>query len=491
MSAVPELSPRVSTGIVGLDTILEGGLLHSSVYLLTGVPGSGKTILAHQICFHRIAKGERVVYVTLLAETHAHFFANLQPLSFFSQAPIGEQLHYFSAATMLKDKGISELLDVLHKTIRQYNPSVLVFDTLTLAHAIAGLDFDLRYFLNRLNAYIEMSGCIVLLVTNPEDYTTTHSRNTMVDGVIELSIHNIEQRTARYLQVHKMSGSGFLEGKHTLQITHHGLTIYPRTDAIYATRLVVPEQRVRMKTGIPQLDDMAQGGILSNSTTMILGVPGSGKTFLGLHFLLAGCQNAEPGLYFGFYETPERLMTKADGVGLALSSAIAQHEIEVMWQPPLKDIIDVLAERLIQTVRQRGVKRLFIDGLAGFQQAAFTEGFDRFFTALMNELRALGVTTLFACEMSKLFGPIVEIPAASAAIVADNIISLRYVELHSQLYRLISILKMRESAYDTAIREFKITQRGIEVASTFQSAQAILTGSALPVVASTSPTETP
>jgi circadian clock protein KaiC len=88
---------------------------------------------------------------------------------------------------------------------------------------------------------------------------------------------------------------------------------------------------------------------------------------------------------------------------------------------------------------------------------------------------------LFSVEMRQLFGPIIEFPVEGISIIADNIIFLRYVELHSQLYRLISILKLRDGDYDTAIREFRITPAGIQVAETFASAQAILTGVATPL----------
>ena len=145
------------------------------------------------------------------------------------------------------------------------------------------------------------------------------------------------------------------------------------------------------------------------------------------------------------------------------------------------------AERLLAAVRKRKAQRLFIDSLAGFQRAIdYAERFESFFMALTNELRATGVTTVFSVELRNLFGPSVDLPYENTAVTADNIIFLRYVELRSQLHRLISILKMRDSDYDGAIREFKITGNGIEVAATFKSAQAVLTGLAQPVPAKNS-----
>ena len=147
-----------------------------------------------------------------------------------------------------------------------------------------------------------------------------------------------------------------------------------------------------------------------------------------------------------------------------------------------------MPRRLLDAVARRGVRRLFIDGLDGFRQAALAPAqFHRFLAALTNELRARDVTTVMALEIPEFFGPSATNPLDGGAGLVENMLFLRSVELHSHLYRLISILKMREGEYDGAIREFRITDRGIAVADTFASAEAILTGVArtLPTMAFT------
>jgi circadian clock protein KaiC len=146
---------------------------------------------------------------------------------------------------------------------------------------------------------------------------------------------------------------------------------------------------------------------------------------------------------------------------------------------------------VLTVVQQQKIQRFFLDGLNGLEQAAdYPERLGRFLTALTSELRARGVTTLFSVELRNLVGPEIDMPAVHVSAAAENIIFVRYVELHSQLYRLLSIIKVREGAYDPAIREFVISDQGIDVASTFASAEAILTGIArpLPVDQSSRPT---
>ncbi|MBV1800307.1 ATPase domain-containing protein [Siccirubricoccus sp. G192] len=142
-------------------------------------------------------------------------------------------------------------------------------------------------------------------------------------------------------------------------------------------------------------------------------------------------------------------------------------------------ILDELAHRLLEAVRRRGVKRLLIDGLSGFQQAALEpERLVRFWSALSNELRALGVTTLHTLEMPELIGADLRVPVSGISSLAEVMVMLRYVELQSRLYRLISLFKVREGAFDPTIREFEITAAGITVGEPFERVEAVLSGMA-------------
>ena len=120
------------------------------------------------------------------------------------------------------------------------------------------------------------------------------------------------------------------------------------------------------------------------------------------------------------------------------------------WQPPTDDLLDAYGERLLQAVHRRKVKRLFIDGLGAFKQASVIEPsrIGNFLTALMNEMRVLGVTTLYTLEVPDIMGPTIRTPIGDLSSLAENLILLRLWELGSQLYRLISVLKVRDSQFD-------------------------------------------
>jgi circadian clock protein KaiC len=98
------------------------------------------------------------------------------------------------------------------------------------------------------------------------------------------------------------------------------------------------------------------------------------------------------------------------------------------------------------------------------------------FTAIANELRVRGVTTLYSYEVPKIMGPTLEAPMTGVSALAENLLYLRFFELRSRIYRILSILKVRDCAYDTSLREFHITSSGITLDKTVDNAEAILSG---------------
>jgi circadian clock protein KaiC len=232
----------------------------------------------------------------------------------------------------------------------------------------------------------------------------------------------------------------------------------------------------RTTSGVVDLDGMMGGGLQQGSSTLIIGASGTGKTTLGLHFL-AQASPEEPTLHFGFYETPERLKLKARTLGLDLDPLLASGALEILWQPSTENLLDGLAHKLLEAVHRRRVKRLFIDGFGGFERAALhPPRLVEFFTALTNELRAQNVTTIGTWELTDLFSRQILAPMPEISSVIDNLITLRFVDQHSRLRRLLSILKVRDSAFDPSFRELAISSQGISLPESFEGAEHALEG---------------
>ena len=478
----PPLLQRIPSGVLGLDAVLDGGFLQGGTYIVAGMPGTGKTILGNQICFHHVSQGGRVVYVTLLAETHGRMLAHLRGLAFFSEEPLASALHYVSAYRVLTQEGLKGLLELLRQLIREHRATMLVLDGLVSASASAPNELAFKEFVHELNTLVSVIGCTTFLLTNGHSPKDVHPEHTMVDGLIELTDELIGVRAVRELIVRKFRGSGHLRGRHVFQISQQGITVYPRAEAMLSDPIAIPgEYKTRVPVGVPALDEMLHGGLLRGSATLLMGPSGSGKTLLGLQFLAEGVAKGEPCLYFGFYESPPRLVGKGQGIGLDLLGGVKSGLLEMIWQPPVELVLDALAVNILAAIKRRGVHRLLVDGLMGFKESTVhTERINRFFAAFTNELRALEVTTVFTEEMRMLFGPEVETPVKGLSALVENHLFLRQLEWKGELRRVLAILKTRESGHDPALRELIIGDRGIQIGGRFDSTNAVLTDSGLP-----------
>lgn len=468
---------RVPSLVPGLDAVLCGGFLQGGLYMIQGPPGAGKTVLSNQIIYSRAAQGDRALFITVLGENHGRMMAHLRPMRFFDPALIPEQVAYISAYQALEDEGLDGLLTLIRREILARGATLLVLDGLSAVEAKAGAGFEMKRSTHELQTLASATACTMFLLTIASGVTSA-PENTMVDGLIELRQHLCGVRNERRIVVHKLRGSGFLEGEHAYRITRDGVTVFPRLEALLAmpTRRD-PPPRTRVSSGMASLDGlMLDGGVPAGSMTAVVGPTGSGKTTLSLQFL-SGSSAAEPGLWFGCFETPERLHLKAETMGFDLAGAEGRGEVEMLWRPMGEHILDELAHQLLDAVQRRGVKRLVIDGLASFEQAVLEpERIVRFWSALANELRALGVTALHTLELPQLVGPDIHVPAGGLSALSEVMVVLRYVELRSRLFRLISLFKVRDGAFDPAIREFAINDAGIIVGKPFEGVEAVLSG---------------
>lgn len=470
-------SDRFSTGIPGLDTILGGGVFGGGIYIIQGAPGAGKTTLGNQICFAQTALGRNALYVTLLAESHARMMAHMRKMTFFDESAIPDRLSYVGAFKTLEDDGLRGLLDVVRREVRTRNASILVLDGLVTLHETSRSDLELKKFIHELQTQASFSNCTMFLLTSLSSSQAHRPEHTMVDGLIELKSSLHGRRAERELEVQKLRGSWFMGGRHSYRITQNGVAVFPRIEALLETPSVWDGADGPMvSTGIAGVDRMLGGGVDTHSVTVVLGPSGSGKTTAGLQFLTGGPAN-EPAMLFGFHENPTALKLKAAALKLPLGSR--GEAISLLWRPQTEAILDEVVTDLLRALKQRGVRRLVIDGIEGF--AKLTDEKERvgsFLSALCNELRALGVTTLATAETDHAGitpgQPLKGVNQTGLSAVAENIIALHLAAVRSENHRLMTILKSRDRRTDMRMRSFVIDEGGIALDGDHLGADAIL-----------------
>lgn len=475
-SGLPTLQ-RLSTAIPGLDDVLGGGLFRGDVYLVAGEPGTGKTTLGNQIAFAHAAAGGRVLFATLLTESHDRMLAHLDGFSFVDQALVGDRIQYVSLLSALEEGSLDGMLRTLVETMRHYTPTLLIIDGTGVAQTFVGSHFDFAHFIHGLQARTALLSCTTVLLSGAND---AEGSATHVDGLVRLFNMPVRARDARFLRVTKLRGSQYLNGQHTFTIGDDGVVVSPRLEAVSTDGM--PEWTAsgeRAAFGIARLDAMTLGGVSVGTSTLILGTPGAGKTVLGLQFVAEGANHGEPALYASFQEPATALASTAGGVGLGLQSHLDSGVVQVMWSPPQEMEPDEWAWRLLARIDEQGTRRLVIDAFSDlFRLFAVPERRTPFTQALANGLRDRGVTSLLLLELDAFSGQDLVPPVPNVSAMMDSAILLRTVELRSSLHRLVSILKQRETAFDPAIREFEIGPHGIMVGDRFHATD-LLTGSAV------------
>jgi circadian clock protein KaiC len=474
-------SARRPTGIAGLDRILEGGLLTSGVYIVQGPPGAGKTILANQACFHHASTGGHAVYVTLLAESHSRMFGHLRRMVFFNEAAIPDHVYYIGGYSTLASEGLEGLVTLIRGAIQKHKATLLIIDGLISAQESSPTDRDFKKFLVEIQTLADLTECTVMLLTNTERATGFFPEHTMVDGVLHLTDELSELRPLRHIRVLKLRGSAPLRGLHSVRITDKGLEVRPRIETAFLQAQVGNASAAgdsKLSFGVAELDAMLRGGVRQGSITMLLGSSGSGKTLLGMQFLSEGIKRGERSLYFGFYERPEAILAKCQRVGIVgLTQGIEDGLAQILWHRPVEGVIDELGESLIQTVRELRPHRLVLDGMEGFAHAAdFPERLSHVYSAIAQELEALGVTTLYTTETRELFSRSIQVPINGLSAATQNIILMRHIEHRASMLRVMVILKVRDDDYDARMREIQITDAGIRLLDTFAAEFQVASG---------------
>lgn len=233
----------------------------------------------------------------------------------------------------------------------------------------------------------------------------------------------------------------------------------------------------RVRTGVPGLDGMLNGGFLPGSVVLVRGAPGTGKTSLALQFLIQGAKEDEPGLLISFEEFPRSLYRDAASLGWDLEPLEQQHRLHLMFTSPEVFLagLEMPEGPVDRVLREHNIRRVVLDSITHFNRLAHDPQELRYlYTRVANGLRREGVTSLLLGEEAR--SEAVRADKGGLSFVVETIILLRYVEVESTIQRAIVVLKMRGSDHDKAIRRYEIRKGGIVVGDTFEGRQGLLRG---------------
>jgi len=473
-----EAPGRLATGVPYLDGILNGGIPLYSVNVVSGAPGAGKSILCQQIAFHNASPSNKVLYVSTLSEPLEKLVRYQQGFAYFDKSKLDKTVIYGDIGETILQEGASKTIEALLARLKEAgNIRILIVDSFKAVCEVAKTAAEGRALAYNLALQLSKVNCTSFLVG---EYTRKEMEEepifAIADGIFELTNQPREMGTARYLRVLKLRGGDYSPGLHSFDIDSTGIKLHPRLRAAGAPSESLTDLE-RVKTGINGLDEMFAGGIPGGSATLVAGGAGTGKTLLGLHFIIEGIAQGEPGVIVTLQELPDQLCRIASGFGWDLKEMERGGALRLLYTPPVELDVDRFAAELQDAIAKTGARRVVIDSVVDLETGASSDRrYTEFVYSLVSFFKSRGITSLLTSETPDLFGS-VRLTDSGVSVVADNVVLLRYVEMNSAITRAISVLKARGSDHDKSLKEFEITAQGMKVLGKFEGQTGIMSGS--------------
>lgn len=474
-------APRASTGSVGLDDILGGGLDADRVYLIEGRPGTGKTTLALQFLIAGVGRGEPCLYVTLSESEHelrtvaARHGWTLEGIDIFELVPPEASLDPDQELTLFHpaEVELSETTKHILDRVKQINPHRVVFNSLSEMRLLAQSSLRYRRQILALKNFFASRQCTVVLLDDLSSNENDLQLHSISHGVITLEQLSLDYGAERRrLRVVKMRGIKFRGGYHDFTIETGGLAIYPRLIAAEHHRAFLGELT---STGSSELDALLGGGIERGTSLLLIGGAGVGKSSIALTCVIAAAARGEGVVVFAFDEGLGTVYARADGLGMPLQAHVEFGQVRVQQIDPAEMSPGEFAHRVLGSVQHESVRLVVIDSLNGYMNAMPEE---RFLVLQMHELLStlnqLGVITILVLAQHGLMGPM-QTPL-DISYLSDAVLMLRYFEAEGRVRRAISVVKKRSSAHEDAIREFRLTAEGVKVGPPLTEFQGVLSG---------------
>jgi len=468
---------KVTSGVTGLDDILHGGLPSGQATIVSGGPGSGKTILALQF----LAAGASGLYIgfeereAAIRENAAGLGIDLSDVTVLDLSAEGERFFDNDSYTLFEADEVEGegMLERIASAIDEQEYDRLVIDPLSELRALLPDNFQFRRNISSL--FNELAERGVTTVCTVQQSADGRSSDLKFLGNTTVEIYRTTNR--RTVEITKYRGSGFAGGEHTFRIQGGtGARVYPK---------LVPgdhyreHDRDQLSSGIDPLDDLIGGGLERGSVTVISGPSGVGKTTTASQFLQAAAADGQRALIYLFEELAPDYLHRADSLDMDVRDLLEADQLEVEEVEPLSLSPDEFSSHVREAVEERDVDFIVLDGIAGYRQSLRGDDSQAMLTRELHSLcrycKRMGVSVVLIEEISAVTG---EFSPTDNKIsyLADNIVFLRYLELGGDIHKAIGVLKKRYSDFESTPRELSIDSTGLAVGSPLTGYRGLLTG---------------
>ena len=474
--------PKSPTSIQGLDEITGGGLPKGRPTLVCGGAGCGKTLFAMEFLVRGATQyNEPGVFISF-EETEKELTANVASLGFDLESLVKRKKIWLENIRIEQSKikqsceyDLEGLFIRIHNAIENINAKRVVLDTIEILFSGLPNPHILRAELQRLLGWLKKKGITTIITAERgEGSLTRQGLEEYVSDCVILLDHRVnDQSSIRRLRIVKYRGSTHGTNEYPFLIDKDGFSVLPVT----SLGLNYFTSTERISTGIPRLDTMLSGkGYFRGSTVLVSGTAGTGKTSIAAQFVESACKRNERVLYFTFEESPGQLIRNMCSIGINLDPWVKKGLLQFHATRPTLYGLETHLTTSIKLINQFEPSVVILDPINAFVMGDNQTEVKTMLLRLVDFLKMKRCTAFFTSLTSA--GENMEISDVYISSLIDTWLLLRDIEIGGERNRGLYVLKSRGMAHSNQIREFKLTNNGIELLDVYVGPEGVLTGSA-------------
>jgi len=483
--ATPGLA-KSPTGITGLDEITGGGLPSGRPTLVCGSAGCGKTMLATEFLVRGAVEfGEPGVFM-MFEENAAELTANVRSLGFDLDRLVKQKKivldHVHIERSEIEETGEYDLEGLfirLGHAIDSIGAKRVVLDTVEALFAGLPNQAILRAELRRLFRWLKNRGMTAIITGEKGEgnaITRYGLEEYVADCVITLDHRVTEQISTRRLRVLKYRGSAHGTNEYPFIISERGISVLPIT----SLRLDHAAPAERLSTGIARLDEMLGGqGVFRGSSVLVSGAPGTGKSSIGATFAEAACRRGERALLFAYEESSAQIVRNMRSIGIDLAPWVKKGLLQIHAARPALQGLEQHLVAMHDTVQVFRPAVVVVDPVSNLTTERGDAVVKPTLMRLIDFLKQQQITALFTSLTTGGSGAsAAEDSQVGVSSLMDTWLLLRNVEFNGERNRTLYVLKSRGMVHSNQVREFVLTDRGIDLVDVYVGADRVLTGTA-------------
>ncbi len=475
--------PKCLTGIAGLDEITGGGLPAGRPTLICGSAGSGKTMLAMEFLVRGATQyGEPGVFM-MFEEDAAQLTVNVRSLGFDLEKLAAQKKivldHVHIERSEIEEAGgydLEGLFIRLGYAVESIGAKRVVLDTVEALFSGLPNHAILRAELRRLFRWLKDHGLTAVITGERGEQSLTRYglEEYVADCVIILDQRIHEQVSTRRLRVLKYRGAAHGTNEYPFLIGERGISVLPIT----SLRLDHQASAQRIPTGIARLDEMLGGkGVFRGSSVLVSGSPGTGKSSVGAKFADAACRRGERVLLFAYEESSAQIVRNMGSIGIDLEPWVKKGLLQIHSSRPTLHGLEQHLLMMHDAVSSFHPSVVVVDPISNLSLDRNASEVKPTLMRLIDFLKQQQITTLFT-SLTAGGGIAPEDSQLGVSSLMDTWLLLRNVEFNGERNRTIYVLKSRGMAHSNQVREFVLSDKGIDLVDVYLGAERVLTGTA-------------